>query len=249
MRLLLRILLGGGLLALAFIASRALEHGGEVGLFNASAFALVIIGPLGVALVAYERSEIVRHVRAVITALGDANEAGRRASAAAFVAMAQAKKGGRLQEIAAVADAGSTSREVRAAALLIVKRYDRAALREALLAQASSEVNGLKRGEDFFLTLARAAPAFGLIGTILGFIDLLRQLSDASKLGPGMALALTATLYGIATSYCVYHPLAKALSAQARLRAGAWREAEQAALLVHDERGAQDVQAIWERAA
>jgi chemotaxis protein MotA len=248
MRLIVRLGLGTAVLALAFFASRRLEHAGAVGFFNAAALALVVIGPLGVALLAYEAREIVRHALAVLRALATSAEATRRSVGEAFVAMAQAKKAGRPQDLAALAD-GAPDPEARAAALLLVKRYDRAALREALLAQAQAEVGALRRGEDFFLTMARAAPAFGLIGTILGFIDLLGNLSDASKLGPGMALALTATLYGIATSYCVYHPLAKALSAHARQRAASWRAAEQAALLVFDERGASDVEAIWERAA
>ncbi|MEK7393682.1 MAG: MotA/TolQ/ExbB proton channel family protein [Fibrobacterota bacterium] len=41
------------------------------------------------------------------------------------------------------------------------------------------------------------APALGLVGTLLGLITMLGKLSDPSKLGPGLALALTATLYGL----------------------------------------------------
>lgn len=245
-RALVRLVLGGGVLSLAFAGSRALEQRGLVGVFNMSALLLVVVGPWGVALVAYEVKEILRHVRAVGRSL--ASSAGTRSHGEAFVAMAQAKKAQKLQDLAGIAD-GAALPEVKAAALLLVKRYDRAALRESLLASGQLEIAAVRRGEDFFLTMARAAPAFGLIGTILGFIDLLGNLSDATKLGPGMALALTATLYGIATSYCVYHPLAKTLATHAKLRAAQWRAAEQAALCIFDERGPTDVQAIWEQAA
>lgn len=40
-------------------------------------------------------------------------------------------------------------------------------------------------------------PALGLVGTLIGLITMLSRLEDPSKLGPGLALALTATLYGL----------------------------------------------------
>ncbi|MDQ7083272.1 MAG: MotA/TolQ/ExbB proton channel family protein [Aquificota bacterium] len=44
--------------------------------------------------------------------------------------------------------------------------------------------------------LADLFPAFGMIGTLIGLIQMLKNLNDPSALGPGMAVALITTLYG-----------------------------------------------------
>ena len=49
-------------------------------------------------------------------------------------------------------------------------------------------------------------PALGLVGTLLGLITMLGKLEDPSKLGPGLALALTATLYGLLAARFFFLP-------------------------------------------
>jgi chemotaxis protein MotA len=70
-----------------------------------------------------------------------------------------------------------------------------------------------------FKTLAKFPPALGLMGTSIGMITLLQSLgsSDAkNKIGPAMAIALVATLYGLFFSNFVFIPIGENLSAQAR---------------------------------
>ncbi|MEO6097171.1 MAG: MotA/TolQ/ExbB proton channel family protein [Fibrobacteria bacterium] len=55
-------------------------------------------------------------------------------------------------------------------------------------------------------TMASMTPAFGLVGTLLGLIVMLGKLEDPSKLGPGLSLALTATLYGLLLARFVFMP-------------------------------------------
>lgn len=59
-----------------------------------------------------------------------------------------------------------------------------------------------------FATLANYAPGFGLIGTLVGLVQMLGVLHEPSAIGPGMALALIATLYGALLSNLVCLPLA-----------------------------------------
>ena len=63
-------------------------------------------------------------------------------------------------------------------------------------------------GKKIIDSLAAAAPAFGMIGTLIGLIQMLRTLDDPSKIGAGMSVALLTTLYGaiIANMFCI--PLA-----------------------------------------
>ncbi|MCW5732260.1 MAG: MotA/TolQ/ExbB proton channel family protein, partial [Alphaproteobacteria bacterium] len=58
---------------------------------------------------------------------------------------------------------------------------------------------------------AEVAPAMGLIGTLVGLVQMLGNLDDPSAIGPGMALALLTTFYGAVLANMVFAPLAAKL--------------------------------------
>jgi len=69
-------------------------------------------------------------------------------------------------------------------------------------------------GEHIFRTAGKYAPAFGLIGTLIGLIAMLRGLggaSDANTLGPAMAVALVTTFYGAMLANLFLIPVAEKL--------------------------------------
>lgn len=57
-------------------------------------------------------------------------------------------------------------------------------------------------------TMGNFAPAMGLIGTLIGLIQMLGALQDASSVGPAMSLALVATLYGSVSANLFFFPIA-----------------------------------------
>jgi chemotaxis protein MotA len=76
---------------------------------------------------------------------------------------------------------------------------------------------------DTLRRAAEVAPAMGLIGTLIGLVQLLGQLSDPSAIGPALAVALLTTLYGAIIANMILAPLATKLE----------RDAERA-MLVND---------------
>ncbi len=68
-----------------------------------------------------------------------------------------------------------------------------------------------KIGKDMFDALAAYCPAWGMIGTIIGLIQMLSALSDPSSLGPAMAIALITTLYGAVAAFFLATPIANKL--------------------------------------
>lgn len=89
------------------------------------------------------------------------------------------------------------------------------------------EAQGIKsrhqNGIQLFGFMAKAAPSFGLVGTLIGLINLLRGMSgsemSADTLGPSMAVALVTTLYGSLLAFLFFMPAAeklKTFSAQER---------------------------------
>jgi chemotaxis protein MotA len=65
-----------------------------------------------------------------------------------------------------------------------------------------------KRGQMIFQSLGTYAPAFGMIGTLIGLITMLKNLDDPSSIGDGMAVALITTFYGSLLANLVFLPIA-----------------------------------------
>ena len=68
-----------------------------------------------------------------------------------------------------------------------------------------------KRGQKLFRTIAATAPSMGMIGTLIGLVQMLQQLDDPSSIGPAMAIALLTTLYGAIIAFLLANPIAEKL--------------------------------------
>ena len=69
----------------------------------------------------------------------------------------------------------------------------------------------LNEGSKIYRAIGDCAPAFGMIGTLLGMVQMFSNMSDPSKLGPFMAVALLATLYGALVANLICLPIADKL--------------------------------------
>jgi len=81
-----------------------------------------------------------------------------------------------------------------------------------------TEIESLKHRhfniQDVFTKMATFSPAFGMIGTLIGLIQMLNKLSDPSTIGPAMAVALLTTFYGSILSTLFFLPIAGKLKAR-----------------------------------
>jgi chemotaxis protein MotA len=92
-------------------------------------------------------------------------------------------------------------------------------MRSLLETRAETHFERYMTEADIFRVMAKFPPAFGLMGTSLGMIALLQALgrSDSKNMiGPSMAIALVATLYGIVLSNFVFTPIAENLTQQSK---------------------------------
>ena len=69
----------------------------------------------------------------------------------------------------------------------------------------------LDEGQKIYRAVGDCAPAFGMIGTLIGMVQMFANMTDPSKLGPFMAVALLATFYGAALANLLGLPLADKL--------------------------------------
>jgi len=65
-----------------------------------------------------------------------------------------------------------------------------------------------KRGQRIFTSLGTYSPAFGMIGTLIGLIAMLKTLNNPANIGSGMAIALITTFYGALAANLVFLPMA-----------------------------------------
>ena len=77
------------------------------------------------------------------------------------------------------------------------------------------DVGGALFLAKFFNTAGTYAPAFGMVGTLIGLIQMLQNLSDPSSIGPAMAVAMITTFYGAFLANAVFLPLANKQREQA----------------------------------
>jgi chemotaxis protein MotA len=71
-----------------------------------------------------------------------------------------------------------------------------------------------KQGAAIFSSWGEVAPAMGMIGTLVGLVQMLGNMSDPKSIGPAMAVALLTTLYGAMIANCFCNPIADKLTNQ-----------------------------------
>ncbi|MEP3279345.1 MAG: MotA/TolQ/ExbB proton channel family protein [Stappiaceae bacterium] len=92
--------------------------------------------------------------------------------------------------------------------------YDADFIKDAMERERDLYLDRLMEGRRVFKALGDSAPAFGMIGTLVGLVQMLATMDDPSTIGPSMAIALLTTLYGALLSNLVCLPLVDKLDAK-----------------------------------
>lgn len=96
---------------------------------------------------------------------------------------------------------------------LLVTGYSGEEVRDALLTVTDTTFERNMVGPNILKGMGSAAPAFGMIGTLIGLIIMLNSLGDdTSQLGAGLAVALNTTLYGVVLARMVLIPASNKLT-------------------------------------
>lgn len=120
----------------------------------------------------------------------------------------------RREGIVKLGDTKTKSRFLKKACQLIADSSEEDLIRSAL----RTEIESLKMRhfivQDVFKKMGIYSPAFGMLGTLVGLVQMLSKLQDASSLGPSMALALITTFYGSLLATVFFLPVAGKLKAR-----------------------------------
>jgi chemotaxis protein MotA len=210
------------------------------GLFNPAALVLLVIGPLGVSLISNKFKEWRSNLSVLVRAFRSDQQENLYFASDEMMEVARALRETRWAE-AESAVKRSRSEQVKLLAPHLLARLEPDAVREAIGSSAFRWMSEVRLADEFFQSLARLSPAFGMIGTIMGLVDLFGHMRDSASLGPGMAVALLATLYGLILCYCVYMPLAQRVRAYLAAGVGEQRLIERAIGLILEGRPVHEV--------
>ena len=81
------------------------------------------------------------------------------------------------------------------------------ALKEMLEREIEYVMERHETGAEIFVALAAYAPAMGMIGTLIGLVQMLQTMDDPSSIGPAMAVALLTTFYGAVIANVICTPM------------------------------------------
>ena len=99
---------------------------------------------------------------------------------------------------------------------LVVDGVEPGTIRESMELELSNLEGRHLLGRSMFKTMAAQFPAWGMIGTLIGLINLLGMLDDPSAVGPAMAVALVTTFYGSILANFVCNPVVDKLTVLSR---------------------------------
>ncbi|HVL99753.1 MAG TPA: motility protein A [Egibacteraceae bacterium] len=205
------LLIGGFLLALLSIVVATLIDGNAFGpLVGPSSFVLVFFGTIGAALMAYRKADLSRFPKAALQAFrGSPPDVDATVTTLAGLADT-ARKDGMLALEARLVDVSDEG--VRRGLQLVVDGLDADEVREVVEIDIAAVDERHRVCIGFFTALGGYSPTFGMLGTVVGLVNMLQNLTDPAQLGVGMALALLTTFYGVLFANLVWLPLASRLT-------------------------------------
>lgn len=124
---------------------------------------------------------------------------------------AQIQQGGIRSDLAKMSDDHKDS-FVRYCASVYSSKFESHELATLMQQKIEKEDEAWQGLNLVFGFLAKMAPYFGMLATVIGMIHLLRNMQDMAKISSGMALALQGTLYGLVSFTLVFSPLQKWVS-------------------------------------
>lgn len=196
----------GLLIALgAMISSFILEGGNLSALFAVPTVVLVFGGTFGATMIAYSPKDMAGIPKQLIQAIK-----GKPAPLEPLVKeLVELAEVSRREGMLALEGRINSINDpfLRHGVALLVDGADEGRIREELDGYAGSVEQRHLHAASIWESAAGYAPIFGLMGTTMGLINMLGHLEDPSHIGHGLAIALTATLYGLVSANVYYKPV------------------------------------------
>lgn len=203
----------GLILAWGALGGALLMEGGEISvLVNIPAFLLVFGGTLGASMIGFQTSQLSQVPALLLEAF---QEPAWNAVDVIELLVRLAEKARREGLLGIDGDVNEIDDLfLQRAMRLAIDGVDPEVIREILTIDIRAVQAQRRQGEQLFTTLGGFAPTLGIIGTVVGLIHMLSSLSDPARMGPLIAGAFIATLYGVSSANLIFLPIGNKLRAR-----------------------------------
>ena len=208
----LLVIAGSFLLAFQYVADDF------TGFYHHYAAILLAGVPLGLVFLTYRFGTIGRAFRGLWFALTRNPRSERDHLIERLIAFGRAIRADRPGDAAKILDAEEDALFVHLGRQILEKADPEELELDALIV-GRRELYDYRHGEKVFGSLGDFSPAMGMIGTVIGLILLLANLTNFENLGPGMAIALLTTLYGLMLAHLIYLPVSRLIGDRRAQRA------------------------------
>lgn len=201
----LGLLIGWG----AFLGSIIIEGGHLGSLINLPAMLLVVGGTIGATIIGYSLPQVLGLPAVARNAFFSQSY---DPTQLVLTVVELAKKARREGILVLEEEARKLENAfLRTGIQLVVDGVPSEAVREILETEVMALQERHRVGESIFTAMGGFSPTLGVIGTVSGLVHMLANLSDPGKMGPAIAGAFIATLYGVSLANLIYLPLASKL--------------------------------------
>lgn len=195
-----------GMLGASALVVLAISLGNSPLVFvNTVSLVIVVCGSLMVTLSQLSFAEAGRAMKAV----GRAFKANLPDLVATIDELLELSKTARKSGLLALEDHETNSIFLRQGLQMLADGYAPEVLKEVLDKERMMTLERNRAGARAFTLLGEIAPAMGMIGTLIGLVDMLSNMGDPATIGPAMAVALLTTLYGVLIANIICNPIAE----------------------------------------
>lgn len=194
----------------------AIMMGGPIGPFiNIPSILIVIAGTFGIVAACYKLPDVIKAqgllLKTILFKIPPVQDEARY-----MLELAQKARANGL--LAIQADVDQMTEEFLKQGLTLAVDGTNPEVIEGIMESELAEMqNRHEKGVSIFKKSAEIAPAMGLVGTLIGLVQMLQNLSDPNAIGPAMAVALLTTLYGAIIANMFFNPLASKLELNSSL--------------------------------
>lgn len=193
-------------IALGALAAGVIMEGGNLGSFvNPPAAVIVFGGSLGALLVCMPLTQVITLPIVMLKAFFTKGHDLLATRERLIELATKARREGVLsleEELESITDDF-----LRKGLQLVIDGSDQAVVEQILATELEAQENRHKRGAQVFMTLGALAPTLGITGTVMGLVHMMGKANDPESMGPAIAGAFMATLYGVASANVIFIPV------------------------------------------
>lgn len=194
--------------AIGVVAAAIFVGASPLTFVNPAGLLIVLAGSLLVVLTKFSLNQFIGSIKVAARAFSHRTDNAEQLIETILEFAQEARRNG----LIALEDKDGGNEFLQKGVMLLVDGHSPEVVREILLKDLLQESDRHRLGQRIFQSLGDVAPAMGMIGTLIGLVQMLANMEDPKAIGPAMAVALLTTLYGALLANVVALPIADKLA-------------------------------------